>query len=149
MAFMGRLLTKTMPDIPTFILVSVPAVAGQVYHNVGSSNISNIGYFVKNQQTDEERQFQFTNWGDVAKMGNHVVVLWLVKEGKSSGEYVLISNANPRAVDYNERALYTIGHPIMGSRWAVFMLLFDFFLVIAILVTWGFIWLNLSFYSIS
>lgn len=116
MVLMGRLLTKTMPDIPSFILVSVPAVA--VRHNVGSSNISNIGYFAKNQQTDEERQFQFTNWGDVAKMGNHVVVLWLVKEGKSSGEYVLISNTNPRAVDYNEKALYTIGHPIMGSFYA-------------------------------
>lgn len=105
---------------------------GQLYHSVSSRNTDYVTYFIKDNEADFEKRFQFANWGDIAKVGHRLGVFWLIKEGDNSGEdYLLVVNYNTSDYSFNETALTTaLFHPIF-TKGRMF--------TITILVVWSFL----------
>lgn len=102
--------------------------SGQIYHSTGSSNTDYVKYFIKHQDGDE-RQFEFQNWGDIARVGHTVVILWLIPEGKSriGSRYVLMYNNNTGEYLFKESDLHLIAK-------TPFLIKLSIFIVIIVLV---------------
>lgn len=102
--------------------------SGQIYHSAGSSNTDYVKYFIKHQDGDE-RQFEFKNWGDIARVGHTVVILWLVPEGKSriGSPYVLMYNNNTGEHSFNKSNLHLVAK-------TPFLIKLSIFIVIIVLV---------------
>lgn len=118
---------KATPRTHVYSNVSTGS-SGQIYHSTGSSNTDYVKYFIKHQDGDE-RQFEFKNWGDIARVGNTVVALWLVPEGKSriGSRYVLMYSNNTGEYLFNESDLHLIAK-------TPFLIKLSIFIVIIVLV---------------